>query len=421
MRTIASVVASLAILVCTAQDRTAIEAIGRRHVDTLASEHFHGRGYVNAGDSLAAEYIAAEFKRIGLQPVKKDLFQPFQFNVNSFPDSMRVSIDGRDLRPGIEFLVDPHSGSAQGNFDVVHLTSSELLAPETRSMAMGVITGKAIHVKWPETTDKDSIQLFSELERDLMHYGPVLKRAGEKLTWSVGREALPFPLIEIKSDSFTDSTASIGLSINNKLLVRRQARNVLGLAKGKGKGVIVIGAHYDHLGRMGSGTIFPGANDNASGTAMMLTLAEHFKKYPAKYDILFIAFAGEEAGLVGSEWCVTDRPIDWGEVKLMINLDILGTGDEGITVVNATEQKETFDRLVELNESGKYLQQVKSRGPACNSDHCPFVKRRIPAIFIYTLGGTAAYHDVHDRAEDLPLTKFPEVFFLLRDFIKGMK
>ncbi len=421
MRTLASVAFAFILLSTFAQDRASIEAIGRRHVDTLASEYLHGRGYVNAGDSLAAEYIASEFKRIGLQPVKKDFFQPFQFNVNSFPDSMRVSIDGRDLQPGTEFLVDPHSGSAHGDFDVVHLTSAELLAPETRSMAMGVITGKAIHVKWPKTMDKDSLQLFSELERDLMHYGPVLKRAGEKLTWSVGREALPFPLIEIKSERFTDSTTSIGLSINSDLLVRRPARNVLGLAKGKGKGVIVIGAHYDHLGRMGSKTMFPGANDNASGTAMMLTLAEHFNKNPAKHDILFIAFAGEEAGLVGSEWCVTDRPIDWGDVKLMINLDILGTGDEGITVVNATEQKETFDRLVELNETGKYLQQVKSRGPACNSDHCPFVKRRIPAIFIYTLGGSAAYHDVHDRAEELPLTKFPEVFFLLRDFIKGMK
>ena len=228
MKPFLSLAFAIIILPCSAQDRTAIAAKARQYVDTLASDFFHGRGYVNDGDSLAAEYIAAEFKRIGLQPVKKDFFQPFNFNVNSFPDSMRVSIDGAELVPGIDYIVDPHSGSAQGKFGIVHLTSAELLAPETRSMAMGVITGKAIHVKWPETSDKDSLQLFNELERDLMHYGPVLKRIDEKLTWSVGREALPFPLIEIKSDRLTDSTATIDLSINSDLLVRHQARNVIG-------------------------------------------------------------------------------------------------------------------------------------------------------------------------------------------------
>lgn len=415
----------LALLIATfqasAQDRAAIEKAARQHVDTLTSAHFHGRGYVNAGDSLAAEYIAAQFARIGLLPVKKNFFQPFTFNVNSFPDSMRVSIDGKPVEPGTEFIVDPHSGSATGTFDIVHLTADALLSPEKRSMAMGVITGKAIHVQWPSTTDQDSLQLYAELERDLMHYGPVLKKTEGKLTWSVGREALPFPLIQTNSDLLTDSSATVDLSINSDLLVRHEARNVLGMAKGKSRDVIMIGAHYDHLGMMGSGTIFPGANDNASGIAMLLALAEHFKKNPAKQNIIFIAFAGEEAGLVGSEWCVADRPIDWSTVKLMINLDILGTGDDGITVVNATEQTQAYDRLVAMNGTGNYLPQVKSRGPACNSDHCPFVKRRIPSIFIYTMGGITAYHDVHDRAETLPLTKFPELFFLLRDFIKGMK
>src|SRR5690606_1211111 len=118
---------------------------------------------------------------------------------------------------------------------------------------------------------------------------------------------------------------------------------------------------------------------------------------------------------------VTDKPIELSEIELMINLDILGTGDDGITVVNATKETDVYHRLVAINGQKEYLPQVKSRGPACNSDHCPFVDRGVPGIFIYTLGGTAAYHDVHDTAKDLPLTKFPEVFFLLRDLIGTMK
>ena len=154
---------------------------------------------------------------------------------------------------------------------------------------------------------------------------------------------------------------------------------------------------------------------------MMLSLAEWFSKHKPKHNILFVAFAGEEAGLVGSEWFIVDRPIDLSKIKLMVNLDMLGTGDDGITVVNSTAQQVFFDQLVAINTAKQYLPQVKPRGPACNSDHCPFVQKKIPAVFLYTMGGTAAYHDVQDREEQLPLTKFPEVYALLKDFISGLK
>jgi Zn-dependent M28 family amino/carboxypeptidase len=205
------------------------------------------------------------------------------------------------------------------------------------------------------------------------------------------------------------------------MLARNPARNVLGMVKGKGKGWVVVSAHYDHLGMMGPDALFPGANDNASGVAMLLSLADWFAQHPPKQNILFAAFAGEEAGLVGSEWCAVDRPIDWSAVKLMVNLDILGTGDDGITVVNSTAQQAHFDRLVALNTEKGYLKEVKPRGPACNSDHCPFVKRNVPAVFIYTLGGVAHYHDVRDKAETLPLTEFADLHALLREFIATTK
>jgi Zn-dependent M28 family amino/carboxypeptidase len=223
-------------------------------------------------------------------------------------------------------------------------------------------------------------------------------------------------------DSLISDTATyLDLHVVNRLKVRHQARNVLGVAKGRGKDWLVVGAHYDHLGRMGPDALFPGANDNASGVAMMLALAEWFAKRPARHNILFVAFAGEEAGLLGSEWCAVDRPIDMKRIRLMLNLDILGTGDEGITVVNATDQPQLFDRLVALNGQRNLLPDVRSRGPACISDHCPFVRRGIPALYLYTLGGVAHYHDVHDRAETLPLTRFPELYALLKEYLSTLR
>lgn len=404
-----------------AQDRAEVEAKARQYLNTLTAPAFHGRGYVANGDGLAADWIAQQFGRIGLKPVKADFFQPFHFNVNSFPDPIAVHIDGQRLVPGVDFLVDPASGKADGRYQLVHLTLADLLTPERRAMTMGVLTGQAACVHFPPTTNADTLALYAGLERELLYYAPVVKRAKGKLTWSVANEALKYPLIEVASDVLTDSSAVVDLQVKNTFLSRHEARNVLGMVKGKGKGWVVISAHYDHLGEMGPDALFPGANDNASGVAMLLSLAEWFKAHPPKHNILFAAFAGEEAGLVGSEWCAVDRPIDWSLVRLMVNLDILGTGDDGITVVNATEQQKDFDKLVALNTAKNYLPQVQARGPACNSDHCPFVKRKVPAIFIYTMGGIAAYHDVNDKAETLPLTKFPEVYALLKDFITTLK
>jgi len=403
------------------QDAEAIRSEGRKYVKTLTSAAMHGRGYVANGDGLAADWIGQQFARMGLKPLKEDYFQPFQFNVNSFPDSLKVSVDGQPMRSGSDFIVDPSSGSASGTFGLVHLTPTDVLDPARRSMAMGVLAGRAACLDLPPTNNADSLRLYREMEQELMHFCPVVKKVDGKLTWGVAQEAMPFPLIEVLSPVLTDSSESITIDVRNTLLPRHEARNVLGWVKGRSKKWVVVGAHYDHLGHMGPDAMFPGANDNASGVAMMLTLADWFSKHRPKYNMLFVAFAGEEAGLVGSEWFVVDRPVDLSRIKLMLNLDILGTGDDGITVVNATAQQVGFDQLVAINEKRKLLSQVKARGPACNSDHCPFAKRNVPALFIYTMGGIAAYHDVYDKEETLPLTEFADLHALLKEFLTTLK
>lgn len=415
----------LPVLVCclttVAQDADAVRSNARKYVKNLTTPAFQGRGYVQNGDGIAAEWIAQQYKHMGLKSLSSDYFQPFQFNVNSFPDSMAVAVEGTRLRPGIDFIVDPASGSATGTFDLVHLEPADLLDPERRAMAMGVLNGNAAYLHFPETKNADSLRVFGEIERELMHYCPVVKRVAGKLTWGVAQEAKPFPLVEVAKDALTDSASTITLNIRNVLLPRRETRNVLGWVQGKSNKWVVVGAHYDHLGRMGSEALFPGANDNASGVAMLLSLAEWFSKNKPKYNMLFVAFAGEEAGLMGSEWFVVDRQIDLSKIKLMLNLDILGTGDDGITVVNATAQPQLFDQLVAINTKRQLLSQVKARGPACNSDHCPFVKRNVPSLFVYTMGGIAAYHDVHDKEETLPLTEFPDLYALLKEYLATLK
>ncbi len=403
-----------------AQDLPSVKAQAKLYVDTLASPAFQGRGYVNGGDSIAADWIAKQFDRIGLAKLNDTRFERFHFPVNIFPDSIGLRVDGRTLIPGEDFLVDPASGSSDGEFHLAHLRLDDLLSPERKALTMGVIQGHAAVVHFPPTTDRDSLQLYRELENELARYVPVIRPGGKKLTWSVAGTQARNAILEVREGLLPDTAVQASIRVYNSFVPRHQARNVWGVAKGKSKDWVLVTAHYDHLGRMGQ-ALFPGANDNASGVSMLLSLAEWFKKHPAKCNILFVAFAGEEAGLKGSEWFIVDRPLDFARIKMVINLDLNGTGEEGITVVNATEQQKIFDKLTAINKKTGALPQVKARGPACNSDHCPFARKGIPAIFIYTMGGVAHYHDVYDRAETLPLTKFDELYRTLVTLIKPLK
>lgn len=403
-----------------AQELPSVKEQAKRYVNTLASPAMFGRGYVHGGDSLAADWIAGQFDRIGLEKLNGTRFERFSFPVNIFPDSIGLRVDGQQLTPGVDFLVDPASGTSVGDFALVHLKLEDLLSPERKAMTMGVVQGHAAVLHFPSTTNSDTLQLCHALETELARYVPVFRIGGKKLTWSVAGTQARNAILEMREGVLSDSARTASIRVYNSFVPRHDARNVWGVAKGKSKDWLLVTAHYDHLGMMGQ-ALFPGANDNASGTAMLLSLAEWFSKHPAKCNILFVAFAGEEAGLKGSEWFIVDRPLDFPKIKLVINLDLNGTGDDGITVVNATAQQAVFDKLVAINNGTKALPQVKARGPACNSDHCPFVQKGIPAIFIYTMGGVSYYHDVNDRAETLPLTKFDELYRTLAELIGPLK
>jgi aminopeptidase YwaD len=186
---------------------------------------------------------------------------------------------------------------------------------------------------------------------------------------------------------------------------------------------IVFTAHYDHLGQMGKDVYFPGANDNASGVAMLLNLAKYYSQpeNKPKYSIAFIAFGAEEVGLIGSAYFTMHPLFPLARIHFLINMDILGTGDEGITVVNATLHNPEFVKLKQLNDTNQYLPLIKPRGKASISDHHFFTERGVPCFYIYTLGGIKAYHDTCDQAATLPLTEYDDLFRLLRDFTSWLQ
>ncbi|HAN76627.1 MAG TPA: arginyl aminopeptidase, partial [Bacteroidales bacterium] len=203
-------------------------------------------------------------------------------------------------------------------------------------------------------------------------------------------------------------------------LQNTRTQNVIGYLPGKSDSLIVFTAHYDHVGMMGNKTFFPGAHDNASGTAMVLDLARFYasKKEKPEYSMLFIFFAGEELGLLGSLYYVQNPVYPLENIKFLVNLDMISGGEKGIKVVNGSVFQSEFDTLSKLNKENNLLADVSIRGAAANSDHYYFYEKGVKCFFIYSLGAYSEYHTVNDKAVGLPLYEYEDIFNLLTLFVQ---
>ncbi len=403
----------------------------RKIMDVLCSPEMHGRGYVNRGDSLAADFIAESYKNIGLKAYEGSYFQKFQVPVNSIVGDLKLVVNGLELRPGIDYIVHPSSPATSGSFRTQYFIKKGLKSPGSMLAEIMHAYGKMTVLdrnKFKSTKEMNKalgkVQNYLRLQKEYQLEGVVvIKRSGEKLVWSGSQTISPRPFIEIDPQSIKGRVKKVEIVIENKFYPSYPTQNVIGYIEGKNPSkTIVLTGHYDHLGRMGDKSYFPGASDNASGIAMLLNLAQHFvqPENKPKYNMAFMCFSAEEIGILGSKNYTENPLFPLEDIKLLLNLDIMGTGDDGIQVVNGTIYKEQFDRLVQLNKEKSYLPQVKIRGERCNSDHCFFHEKGVPSFFSYTLGGKSEYHHVKDTPESLSLSAFDNVYKLFRDYLSTL-
>jgi len=376
-------------------------------LDSLTSNSFAGRGYVENGMTNAGIYLQNEFQKNGLKSFSSNYEQNFTFPINIIKDA-KLKINGKELKYGIDFIVKPSSKSISKTnlpfyiFDTKAYIESFQSKDKTRNFIVkDDESQKGKHIILPPlTTSIDSIQKYYKqwaniYEKDENQNRAIFRFTSDKLTSSLSQRQSSISEFII-SDKFYSKNLKINdYSIDSELNNSFEANNIIGYIDGKNNdSVIVISAHYDHLGKVGQ-TIFPGASDNASGTAMMMTLMKYYSKHQPNYRTVFMAFAGEEAGILGADYYV-NHP------------------------VNGKVFKNQFEKLVELNQTNNYLKEVKTRGESCNSDHCPFYLKGVPSFFIYTLGGKGFYHDPNDTAESLDLSYTEKVYNLLKDFINKL-
>ena len=396
----------------------------RKTVEKLCSPGFHGRGYVNSGDSIAAEFIANEFKAIGCKFYKKNPFQKFQFMVNTFPNEVSLKLNNTELTPGVDFVVSPNCGSFK-NYNMqcfkvsiktlINADSLNTFILNTKKQATGGVYTIAYT---PYSVKGDTAKWVRNKIQELSATYPIVELFNDKFTWSVDGEQAKLPTIQLQESEATNGIR-FDLNLNVDAVLRMHtARNVIAYipAKRKTKKCFVFSAHYDHLGRMGQNAYFPGGNDNASGTAMLLEMARYFKEHRGDVNIVFMAFAGEEAGLYGSKYYVDHPLFPLKNIQFLFNLDIMGSGEDGVTIVNGSVFQKEFDLLSAINSTQQFVSQVKIRGKAANSDHYFFSEAGVPAFFMYTMGPNKHYHDVGDSYENLSFNEFNDIFQLLVDF-----
>jgi hypothetical protein len=210
--------------------------------------------------------------------------------------------------------------------------------------------------------------------------------------------------------------------------------NVIGLLTGEKSGaedrVVVLGAHFDHLGYGGTGTgslyadtaaqIHNGADDNASGTSGVIELAKYFseKKSEMDYSILFAAFTGEEFGLLGSNFLVKNLPIDSARLNFMFNMDMIGRmadDEKGLGVFGVGTSVVFKDFFTEYNSDIKLNTKESGVGP---SDHTAFYNSGVPVLHFFT-GSHEDYHKPSDDIEKIQPEALTRVLGFVADRIDG--
>ncbi|RMF31990.1 MAG: M28 family peptidase, partial [Bacteroidetes bacterium] len=190
----------------------------------------------------------------------------------------------------------------------------------------------------------------------------------------------------------------------------RTGRNVIGYLDNGAATTVVIGAHYDHLGLGGMGSlhagkpaIHNGADDNASGVAALLYLAEKLRSSPARNNnYLFIAFSGEELGLYGSKYFVQHPTIDLSTLNYMLNMDMVGRlNDEKVLAVNGAGTSPLWKELLPQIEVGGIRTKLSDSGIG-PSDHTSFYLENIPVLHFFT----GQHGDYHKPADDSELVNY---------------
>jgi hypothetical protein len=461
-RKLSLVVATLVLLANAAQTPVGTADPQRylNDIKALTDPSMEGRGAGTKGIDRAAHYLEKRYKSLGLKPAgTHSFFQPFSVITGARLKSnnhfvVETGAGKNDLKPSQDFV--PFSFSASGSTsgslvfvgygasaDEFHYDDYAGIDVKDKIVVVLRYEPSGFAGKSGNTGTTQHSQLITKAinarnhgakaivlingklgdgEEDLLtRFGSVSGPENVGILFVQVKNSVAASWFQAAGKSLTDVQnqintsdkpssfvfpdnlhGSLSVSIEN---TRATVNNVLAYLPGKSDEYVIIGAHYDHLGRGNFdslapsqiGQIHPGADDNASGTAGVLELARLFSpmKGQLQRGILFASFAGEELGLLGSGEWVKEPTLSLDKAVAMLNMDMIGRIKDEKIYVGGVGTGSTFKSLLEQDQPKSGFKIEYSAGGYSASDHTSFVSKKIPVLFFFS-GLHSDYHKPSD-------------------------
>ena len=436
------------------------------HVKYLSSDSLKGRMTGTRGDSLAAVYIREQFKKAGLEYLTGDGFQKYSVTDKVVSgDRNYLSFDNQTFKPSEDFMPLSFSGNSSLEAPVVFAGYGFTIDNDSikwNDYGNSVVKGKWVLVLRGDPEPEKSLSGFIPFNSDrdkamtakdmgasgvLLVSGPANDAEDTFDPLAQGDYSVEIPVLRIKRNVANSilnktnntiealekkiNTTKKTVTFDAKTIVKagseviRQAsitRNVVmflpGADESLKKEYVLIGAHFDHLGMGGSSSragdtvaVHPGADDNASGISGMIELAERFALTPGshKRSMVFIAFSGEESGLLGSKYFADNPLIDLTNVNAMINLDMVGRLRDSSTLqIGGIGTAEGLKALVSSHADTNLFSLSFSEEGYGPSDHSSFYGKNIPVLFFST-GAHLDYHTPGDTWDKINYEGMKEI------------
>jgi hypothetical protein len=414
----------------------------KKHLYIIASPEMEGRETGTEGQRKAAAYIETYFKNIGLQPGNGSSYQQYYSLYQDSVVSAVIEVNGKTYEIDKDFTVGATNMQATMKLSEVVVVSAGTAASD--AFKNTEIGGKLVMVLG-NVNQSLYAQLSKKLPAGFLTLGTDFpkKTASTRISRQSIRgfrstitpatftlsESLARAITGSRYDSVKLSTTMVHIAKADVMLdvkkttITAEASNVLGLLPGTDlkDEYVVISAHYDHLGKR-NGVVYPGADDDGSGTVGVLELAEAFVKASKegkgpRRSILFLANSGEEKGLWGSEY-YTDHPVyPLEKTTVNLNIDMIGrsdpdrkpdtlnyiyvVGDDKISTDLKTISEAQNKRYTKIDLDYKYNDPNDKERIYYRSDHYNFAKNGVPIIFYYDGMLRPDYHRPTDTPDKI--------------------
>lgn len=431
-------------------------------LEEISSERYNGRSVYGDGDVRAAKYLIdqlASFEGIvpceaagpedqSVRPYLKSLVEPgdegrwnvvegkekylpylqhFQFPMNVMRGAMSLSVDGVSYAPTFDYTVKEFSPTCHGFFKVTYL-DEEAYRREgfMEHLGSGLYRDQFVVIDWNrylETVRPDPFDKYKPWLTELENIGGIILRQEEQFPYFKARTYYQgkCPVLFVNK-SFPDDAREIELHLDAEMLPTRDAHNVVAWLPGTDPSCdtyYTFIAHYDHLGYMGADQVFPGANDNGSGSAMVVTLAKYFSKHRPRHGIQFILVDAEEENLLGSFFYCENPRLPLDKIEYLIDLDMVADDSDHLATQITPGGEAGLERFRQINAASKAPFDLVMEEMNDDSDHFSFAQKGVPGIYFETIGSIIQhYHTPRDTYQNTRDENFDRLFDMIVRFVE---